>query len=107
MHTPAEIAGPLRGTKGNAPAYVAVLLLEDIQRLGITLKPDPIEASGDLPAGPGHCLLSELTYDNRHMDRCQEWMVRLVDACIELYGPFPPGGILIEAPRCSVYRAFD
>lgn len=83
-HIAAEVAG-LR-TRGSKPTWVARLRARSITDLGLTLKPDPKESEGGLPARPGHALIVEMNTGARKSDAVEQWKRQLLEKIINVEG---------------------
>lgn len=93
FHSPEAIARELR-TGGSEPAWVAELKAGDIIALGVTLKPDPIDADKH-PKGiaqPGHALIPEINSREAESTRVLELKRALADLAnkVKPHGPYDP-----------------
>lgn len=87
-HSPADIAG--FRTRGTKPMWVVKIPVQKMNDLGLTLRPDPLKATASLPAQPGHALIVDMNSKNRKSDQVENWKRQLVEAAVEVVGPFEP-----------------
>lgn len=93
FHTPEVIARVLR-TSGSEPAWVAEFKAGDLIALGITLKPDPLQADKH-PSGipqPGHALIPEIHSGGAQSTRVLELKRELAALAnkAKIHGPYDP-----------------
>jgi hypothetical protein len=88
FHTPAEAAG--FRTKSKKKTWIAMLKASSITALGLTLRPDPLEKTEDLPEQPGHALIVEMRTEQRLSYDVDQWKNSLLAAVIGVEGPFEP-----------------
>ncbi len=76
--------------EGQSPPgyYLIHLNLAKLTEAGITIVPDPVEATEKARANPGHCLIPALAYENRKSDEARAIMFSLVGATIAVSGPY-------------------
>lgn len=100
-HTPEQVGRDFRRV-GKNPVWVARLRASGILELGLRIDPDPLAATRDMPAQPGHALIPALNSANAKADRTHELARRLV-LVIErpLVGPFSPYGPPRPPPQCG------
>lgn len=93
FHTPLQVAREFRVPRPKAgPMWVAHLRVQDVLSLGLFVLPDPLEASGVLPAQPGHALIPQIRGTTARETRTLEWM-RMLSSLVrpeDVDGPFEP-----------------